>query len=72
MPDNQNLNEVKKKELQSLFLHSSSYKSISKIHTEIDSRNGALMKSVPPSPIVHKSCHSKKFKAIYSNRRLGK
>lgn len=72
MPDNQNLNEVKKKELQSLFLHSSSYKSISEIHTEIDSRNGALMKSVPPSPIVHKSCHSKKFKAIYGNRRLVK
>lgn len=73
MPGNQNLNEGKKKEQQSLFLHSSfSCKSISEIHAELDSRNGTLMKSVPPIPIVHNSCHSKKFRAIYSNRRLVK
>ena len=63
MQDNQNLNEGKKKERQSLFLHSSfSCKSNSEIHAELDSRNGALTKSVPPIPVVQKSWHSKSLK----------
>lgn len=64
MQDNQNLNEGKKKEQESLASQQEVLcKSNSEIHAELDSRNGALTKSVPPIPTVHKSCHSKKFKA---------